>query len=242
MNCKTSLTKRLAKKEAKKQRILNMMVNNLIKQTCRIIKEEEKEQKLLAKKELQRKQRYCKTREKIKNTFGKECKYYNKEQKKAIFKNPISEIAYNWKNNIQKKCSKCKQMKGLHNYSRNDCGGGNIIRSDGLRNRRPDCKSCYSIANKGKKQAQKLAKALGIPYKAPKGTHCVLCDCLPSNGNPLVFDHCHINNVFRGYCCNNCNKGMGLLGDNVPSLCNVIKYMNKTEKYSKEEMLSMLGY
>ena len=41
--------------------------------------------------------------------------------------------------------------------------------------------------------------------------------------NPLVFDHHHELDVFRGYC-NRCNIGMGALGDNVSSIAGVLKY------------------
>lgn len=37
-------------------------------------------------------------------------------------------------------------------------------------------------------------------------------------------DHSHETNLVRGLLCNNCNRGLGLLGDNLSSMLKVIKY------------------
>jgi len=85
-----------------------------------------------------------------------------------------------------------------------------------------------------------LAKEKGIPYEAPEGTKCAVCDCLPSKGNGLVFDHHHELKIFRGYCCNSCNRSMGVLGDTTQSLLKALKYLNKTDKLTKEQILEAL--
>jgi DNA repair exonuclease SbcCD ATPase subunit len=43
--------------------------------------------------------------------------------------------------------------------------------------------------------------------------------------NKLVFDHCHKMNKFRGYCCNSCNRSLGVLGDDVEGIINVLNYL-----------------
>ncbi len=201
---------------------------------------EKKAAKKAAKEVSDRKKSFKKNRKKIDNGLGKEFRYYFKESKKAIFKHPFAETADNYKKDAKKCCSKCDKLKILHVFRKNDCGGGNIIRSDGLRNRRPDCRVCCDKDMEGKRKAQALAKELGIAYKAPPKEPCRTCGCLATKGNPLVFDHHHELNVFRGYCCNNCNKGMGLLKDTVASLCGYVKYMNETEKLSKEQIINMI--
>jgi hypothetical protein len=59
--------------------------------------------------------------------------------------------------------------------------------------------------------------------------------------NKLVFDHCHKNNKFRGYCCNSCNRSLGVLGDNVEGLITVLNYLlinePSTIKQNDEGML-----
>ena len=41
----------------------------------------------------------------------------------------------------------------------------------------------------------------------------------------LVVDHCHSTGTVRGLLCHNCNRALGLLQDNVPSLRRAIEYL-----------------
>jgi len=208
-------------------------------------KQAEKEVKALAKAQAKaeketekRKKQFQKTRNVLDNALCREIRYYQKESDKAIFKFPGSEQKVAWTE--CKRCSKCGKSKSLMVFKRNDCGGGNIIRGDGRRNRRPDCRVCYDRDMQGKNKAKACAKRIDISYKAPEGTVCRLCSKSGTKSNPLVFDHHHDLDVFRGYCCNRCNIGMGALGDNVTSIAKVLKYMNETEGLSKEQLMAML--
>lgn len=167
-----------------------------------------------------------------------EIRYYHKEAHKAIYKSPALEQQVAW--NEKKCCSKCGKNKYLMVFMKNNCGGGNIIKSDGRRNRRPDCKVCYERDIKGKEKAIKCAKIQCISYKAPEGTICKLCSKLGTDSNPLVFDHNHEKDVFRGYICNRCNIGFGIHGDNVPSIIKRLCYLNETEGWSLNEIIDML--
>jgi len=40
-------------------------------------------------------------------------------------------------------------------------------------------------------------------------------------------DHCHSTNKVRGVLCNNCNTALGLVGDNISTLTNAVKYLQK---------------
>lgn len=58
-----------------------------------------------------------------------------------------------------------------------------------------------------------------------------LCGCC---GKPklmkqknLVVDHDHSNGKIRGLLCNHCNLGIGMLGDNVESILNALRYLTK---------------
>lgn len=191
-----------------------------------------------AKKKEMSKKLFQKMQDQLDKALCREIRYYKKEVDKAIFKCPGAEQMIAW--DEKKCCSKCGESKSLMVFKRNDCGGGNIIRGDGRRNRRPDCKVCYDRDIQGKNKAKACAKRLGISYKAPDGTVCRLCSKTHTKSNPLVFDHHHELDVFRGYCCNRCNIGMGSLGDNVLSIARVLKYMNDTEGISKEQLISIL--
>ena len=156
----------------------------------------------------------------------KEIENYNRQKDKSLFKNPKEE--YKWAKTQKKTCSKCFEEKKLCDFNGNT-SGTDAFDKNGYRLRRPECNKCTKDVSKGKTEAKKKAKELGISYIAPTGTLCAVCGKPPSRGNGLVFDHCHENNIFRGYCCNSCNRSIGVLGDNVDGLIRVINYLLKTE-------------
>jgi hypothetical protein len=152
---------------------------------------------------------------------------YIKQNSKAKFDTVEEEYEYAGKK--KKECSKCNLMKKLSEYSGNT-SGCDAFDKDGYRLRRPECKNCTKKASKGKNDAIKVAKSLGIPHKAPEDTKCALCGNLPKKGDELVFDHCHKTNTFRGYLHNSCNRSLGALGDDVKSLIRAINFLNMYEK------------
>lgn len=157
----------------------------------------------------------------------KEFDKYEKYKDECVFKNPKEE--YMWAEKQIKKCSKCLIDKKLSDFARNT-SGRDPLDQYGYRSRRPECNKCTKIVNQGKRLAKKRAIELGISYNAPTDATCSICNKPSSSKNKLVFDHCHVNNIFRGYCCNSCNRSMGVLGDNIESLLKVINYLLKTEK------------
>lgn len=157
----------------------------------------------------------------------KEYDLYKKQQYKAKFATP--DLEFEWATTQTKKCTKCGKTKCLTEYRGNTSGQDGFDKS-GIRLRRPECKVCTLEQAKGKEIARKFAKENGIPYKAPEGTTCAICGQLPTKNNGLVFDHCHKTNTFRGYCCNSCNRSVGVLGDDVQSLLRAVNYLNKKEK------------
>jgi hypothetical protein len=124
---------------------------------------------------------------------------------------------------------KCLSEKKLYEFNGNT-SGTDAFDKNGYRLRRPECNNCTKNVNRGKSEAKKKAKELGILYTAPKDTICGICNKPASKGNNIVFDHCHLSNTFRGYCCNSCNRSMGVLGDNVDGLLRALNYLLKTEK------------
>lgn len=157
----------------------------------------------------------------------KEYDNYIRQKDKCIFKNPEDE--YLWASLQIKKCSKCLSDKKLCDFNGNT-SGTDAFNKDGYRLRRPECNECTKSINKGKIHAKNKAKELGISYIAPNETLCSVCNKSASPGNNIVFDHCHTTNIFRGYCCNSCNRSIGVLGDNVDGLLRAINYLLKTEK------------
>lgn len=132
------------------------------------------------------------------------------------------EEEYYWAFTQKKKCSKCEEEKRLTDY-RTNTSGSHGFDKDKIRLRRPECGDCTRKASKGKDEAVKLAKSLGMSHKAPDGTTCELCKTTKG----IVFDHDHEKNVFRGWLCDPCNRSMGVLGDNSKSLLKTVAYLSK---------------
>lgn len=157
----------------------------------------------------------------------KEYDNYQKQQHKCKFKSPQEE--YDWAKTQTKICSKCNIERKLTEY-RGNTAGTDAFDKFGYRLRRPECNICNKEISSGKTIAKKIAKEMGISYIAPEGTICAICKQPPTPSNCLVFDHSHEKYIFRGYCCNSCNRSMGVLGDNVDGLLRALNYLLKNEK------------
>lgn len=153
---------------------------------------------------------------------AKEVNNYIKQKDKAHFSSPEEE--YDDAFLKYKECSKCNIMRRLTDFNGNTSGADAFDRK-GFRLRRPECYECTNNTNKGKTKAKNIAKKEGISYTAPEGSRCSICNKLQDANNKLVFDHCHNKNKFRGYCCNSCNRSLGVLGDNVEGLINALNYL-----------------
>ena len=151
---------------------------------------------------------------------------YTIQKEKSKFNSPEEE--YEWAKSITKTCSKCDINKILLDFKGNT-SGTDAFDKDGYRLRRPECYDCTKLVAKGKQEATKIAKQMGIKLKAPEGELCSICNKLGKKGDMLVFDHCHIRNIFRGYCHNSCNRSLGVLGDDIDGMLRAINYLMKTE-------------
>ena len=78
-------------------------------------------------------------------------------------------------------------------------------------------KICRDCKNRQRRLVTQLRK------DAPPPTG--ICDCCGTLSK-LVLDHDHMNNKFRGWLCNSCNCGIGMLGDDVAGLIRALSYLN----------------
>ena len=156
----------------------------------------------------------------------KEYENYSRQKGKAHFSSPEDEYKYEFHN--YKICSMCKENKKLIEFNGNT-SGTDAFDKKGYRLKRPECSICTKKASNGKSQAKKIAKKEGIEYNAPDGSKCGICNKIQTEKNKLVFDHCHKTEKFRGYCCNSCNRSLGVFGDNVEGLVNALNYLLKSE-------------
>lgn len=119
---------------------------------------------------------------------------------------------------VTRKCSKCSQVYPL-SAAFFEPNGHNRDRT--LAYFRPECRGCRSKETKERNEAYKQA---GKPKRPAKGTPCELCG---RTTQTLVFDHCHASLKHRGWLCNSCNKGLGLIGDSVEALERAILYLKR---------------
>lgn len=66
-------------------------------------------------------------------------------------------------------------------------------------------------------------------YPAPTRLEPALCECCGKKPErrSLNLDHCHATGVFRGWLCQRCNTGLGLLGDTIESLGHAVRYLER---------------
>ena len=80
------------------------------------------------------------------------------------------------------------------------------------------CKDCVRDHRRTVRQIKETAP--------PKPTHCENCG-KETPPNLMRCDHDKETNKFRGWVCNNCNVGMGLLGDTLASLQKTVEYLSR---------------
>jgi hypothetical protein len=79
--------------------------------------------------------------------------------------------------------------------------------------RRKECRECRTISRR--QHARLLSENLAPPEA---------CQCC-KNVTRLVLDHCHVTGSLRGYLCEPCNRGIGMLGDTEASLQRAMRYL-----------------
>ncbi len=62
-----------------------------------------------------------------------------------------------------------------------------------------------------------------------------LCECCGSfmQGKTQNEDHDHVTGYFRGWLCNKCNTGIGLLGDDLAGVQKAMKYLSTVIEYNE---------
>jgi hypothetical protein len=96
-----------------------------------------------------------------------------------------------------------------------------------------DKKRCTLAINEYKKRTRPIPKYrwggsekyLRNKLRPPLGTPCAICT---GRMSVLCWDHDHDTGEFRGWICSKCNTMLGFAKDNVKTLNNAIKYLQKT--------------
>lgn len=120
-----------------------------------------------------------------------------------------------------KKCLNCKKDKEYSEFR---------IRSDYIREGKPFEKTLYTHCKECEKQINKITREARKHAPLPSAT----CDLCGKPDEKLKFDHDHITHEFRGWLCNNCNRGLGYLGDNISGLEKAILYLKNSNSYESK--------
>ena len=136
-----------------------------------------------------------------------------------------------------KTCNVCNEEKSFDDFQ-------NLTKSKDGKNYR--CKVCdYAtrkryLANKDPVERKRMHRSHFLKrvynitiedYEAMLGKQggvCAICggtETKSSQQENFSVDHCHTTGVIRGLLCNNCNRGLGLLGDTIESLTKALEYL-----------------
>ena len=131
----------------------------------------------------------------------------------------------------KKQCSKCKDFKDLSLFS---------VRKNRTSGVQSACKECRNSSPKNrdieKEREWGLLKNYNLSSEEfekillSQNNCCAICginqDKLKGGiKKHLCVDHCHNTGEVRGLLCDKCNRGIGLLGDNVDTLKNAVSYL-----------------
>jgi hypothetical protein len=131
-------------------------------------------------------------------------------------------------NDKERECTECREIKPISKFSKRN------NRSIGIQSK---CINCTSISNK-KRRLKDPDKYRDKYYKTSynssldeynnllnsQGGGCAICK---TNSNKMCMDHCHDTMKIRGVLCDRCNRGIGLLRDDVDVLLSAYKYLLK---------------
>ena len=146
-----------------------------------------------------------------------------------------------------KLCSNCKEKKELVMFSKNKhtkdglntwCKACNAILAKSWRKvesnkervkqwRSNNIEKCTAHARKSNLNIKynMSIKEYNVLLEA-QNNKCLLCSKSPEdNGKALSVDHDHQTGKIRGLLCDNCNKGIGFLKENIETLKNAIRYL-----------------
>ena len=121
-----------------------------------------------------------------------------------------------------KRCPKCDTVKPLSDFHKHKYSNKGV---------QYHCKICRSVKGVAySSAASKLMREYGFT-RPDLGEPCKICK---RTDQPLVFDHCHITKMFRGWLCKGCNSTLGILGDNKDSMKKFLKpffdYVEEAER------------
>lgn len=140
-------------------------------------------------------------------------------------------------------CTTCKETKGNKHFifytNRVNPDTKHCLYSN---KKCDECRKQYAIH---KKKSENDVKLLDIQRPIPSLENPYPCDCCGKDivtTKTIQLDHCHKKGIFRGWLCKECNISIGNLGDDIEGIFRVIKYLNKTEGKTKDELQEYINH
>ena len=135
-----------------------------------------------------------------------------------------------------KHCSKCGVLKsadafyGDRRYKSGKASYCKECHSDYYRNRCPEKRRLEIVKSK-----YGLTPEEYYGLKAAANSICQICGTPEGDtkSTRLVIDHCHETGKVRGMICDKCNRALGLVGDSIQTLQNLIAYLHKNGSLSE---------
>lgn len=140
---------------------------------------------------------------------------------------------------LYQKCNVCHEVKCFDEFPDNNNSqnkGISILDETGrdtghVVRKRKQCNQCRTSS--GRKHSTQ-ANAVFNEHNIPNPTEETICEICgkdyEQNGNKkMVRDHCHITNTPRGYLCNECNTGLGKLGDDLEGVEKAREYLKSSQ-------------
>lgn len=138
---------------------------------------------------------------------------------------------------VNKQCSSCKIEKKISEFyvdkRRNSPRSICKKCQQGLNNKwRADNEDAWRLINKKSQERWRLKNIYRISedelriLKERSGGLCEICRAREAN----CIDHCHELKIVRGLLCDKCNLAIGLLGEDIATLNNAIKYLSNYKK------------
>jgi hypothetical protein len=144
-----------------------------------------------------------------------------------------------------KVCSCCGKLKKITNFYkhsknklRNDCKECAAVKNKKYAAENKDVLKVknkeWALNNKLKIKNTKLLKKFGITLEEKEkifknqNNSCAICLATENiRSRDWDVDHCHKTGRVRGILCSNCNRALGLFGDDVNVIANAASYLNK---------------
>ena len=91
------------------------------------------------------------------------------------------------------------------------------------------CRTC-------EKRAKLIVRDLKVEHGHKAMGTCDCCGVAAKDTSEVILhlDHCHETQTYRGHLCSSCNRGIGMLGDDLTGVLQAVEYLKKVIKSEED--------